>query len=105
VLSIVGVLGPVFIDGKVTSDVCLGLLSDELGSFLLGYDIPTNSAWLQQDGARPRTNSAVLRCVQEVFEKQILPNRYHFHYLRKIRLGSWGPGCRNFANELTFKDV
>jgi hypothetical protein len=45
----------VFIDGKITSDVYLSLLSDELGSLLMGYVIPTNSAWFQRDGARRHT--------------------------------------------------
>jgi hypothetical protein len=29
-------------------------------TFLKGYDIPTNLAWLQQDNARPRTSNATL---------------------------------------------
>jgi hypothetical protein len=105
VLSIVRVLGPAFVDGEVTSDVYLSLLSDELGPLLMGYGIPANSAWLQQDGARPHTDRVVLRSLHEVFEEQVLSNRYHFHYLDKTRLGSWVPEWRNFAYELTFKDV
>jgi hypothetical protein len=44
VLSSVGVFGPVFIDGTVTSDLCPSLLSDEFVPFLMIYVIPMNSA-------------------------------------------------------------
>jgi hypothetical protein len=43
-LSSVGVFGPVFIDGTVTSDVCPTLLSDEFVPFLMICVIPMNSA-------------------------------------------------------------
>lgn len=48
VLSIVGKLGAVFIDGKLTCDVYLSQLSDELGPLLMVYGIPVVSTrWCQ----------------------------------------------------------
>jgi hypothetical protein len=76
VLSIVRVLGPGFIDGEVISDVYLSLLSDELGPLLMGYGIPTNSAWLQQDGVRPHTDNVVFRSLHDVCKDSIQSNRY-----------------------------
>jgi hypothetical protein len=57
VLSSVRIFGLVFIDGTVTSEVYLRLLSDEFVIFLLGYDNSINSDRFQQDGARPQTIS------------------------------------------------
>jgi hypothetical protein len=44
-----------FMDGTVTFDVYLSLLSEESVPFLTGKGIPMNSASFQEDGARPHT--------------------------------------------------
>jgi hypothetical protein len=52
-ISNVGTLGPVFVDGTVTSDVYRSLLTDEFVPFLMGYGIPMNSTWCSRGGVRP----------------------------------------------------
>jgi hypothetical protein len=65
----------VFVDGAVTSDVYLCLLSDEFVSFLMGCGIPVISAWFQQDGARPHTGNTVLHFFHDGLEQRVLLNR------------------------------
>jgi hypothetical protein len=60
--------GPVFIDGTVTSHVYLSLLSDGFIPVLMGYGIPMDPAWSQQDGARPHASNAILRFLQDILE-------------------------------------
>jgi hypothetical protein len=66
-LSSVGIFGPVFINGTVTCDVYLCLLSDKSVPFLVGYGIPMNPAWFQEDGARPQISDAVFHFLHGVF--------------------------------------
>jgi hypothetical protein len=75
-LSSVGVFGPVFIDGTITSGVYLSLLSDEFVPFLMGYGVPMNSAWYQQDGATSHTDNTVLLFHEDVLEKRICRTIY-----------------------------
>lgn len=55
-LSSIWIFSPVFINKPVSSDVS----SLCAAAFQEGYDTPSNSAWLQQDGARPQTSNATL---------------------------------------------
>jgi hypothetical protein len=71
-LLIVGIFGPLIIDGAVSSDVYLSLLSDEFFPFLMGHGILMNSAWFQQDGARPNTSSAILCFLCDVFRESAI---------------------------------
>lgn len=48
VLSSVVIFSPVFSDSTVTSDVCLGQLSEKFVSFLMGCGIPMTSAWFNK---------------------------------------------------------
>jgi hypothetical protein len=75
-LSSVGVFGPAFIDGKINSDVYLSLLSDEFVPFLMGYSVPMNSAWHQQDGATSHTDNTIHLFHEDVLEKRICRTIY-----------------------------
>jgi hypothetical protein len=59
-LSCVRIFSSVFVDGTFTSDIYISLLNDEFASFLMGYGIPVNAAWFEQDGISPHTSNAVL---------------------------------------------
>jgi hypothetical protein len=58
-----------FTDGAVSSDVYLNLLSDEFISSLVGYGIPINRNWLQQNGAISHTSSPIL-CFMTFWNKE-----------------------------------
>jgi hypothetical protein len=60
------------IDGTVSADVYLSLLNDDFFPFLKGYGILMNSVWLQQDGTRPHTSSAILCFLCVVFREKVL---------------------------------
>jgi hypothetical protein len=75
-LSSVGIFSAVFIDGTVTSDVYLSLLTDEFVLFLVIYGISMNSAQFQQDGAKPHIRNAVLRVLHKFFKERARLNRY-----------------------------
>jgi hypothetical protein len=51
----VWIFSPVFIYDTATSDVFLSVLSDEFIPFLMGYGIPLNWIWVQQNGASAHT--------------------------------------------------
>jgi hypothetical protein len=59
-LSSIEIFGPLFIDSIVTLNSYLSLLSDEFASYPMGYGIPTNSAWFQQNDFRPHQQCRTL---------------------------------------------
>jgi hypothetical protein len=42
----------------------------------MAYGIPMNSAWFQQDGARPHTSKDVLCFLHDIFKDRVLSNQY-----------------------------
>ena len=62
--SAIGIIGPIFIDGTVTSANYHKLLSDEFVSILQGMEL-INQSWFQQDGARPHTANFILDFLNE----------------------------------------
>jgi hypothetical protein len=90
----------VFADGTDTSDVYLSPVSGDFFPVLMGYGTPMNSAWFQQDGARPHTNHVLLH-LDDVSEETVLSNRYPTQFeeeffmainsgLKPLRLFLWG---------------
>jgi hypothetical protein len=53
----------------VTIDVFFSLLCYEVASLLKLYGIQMNSAWFQQDDARPHTSNAVLHFLRDITEE------------------------------------
>jgi hypothetical protein len=96
----------VFIDGKVTSDAYLGLLTEEFVAFLLGYGIPTKlvaTKWSQTSHQQCRTSlsSPSFRGVSPSLSGQ---NETDVMVADCIFLEGGGGG-KNVAYKLTFKDV
>jgi hypothetical protein len=75
-LSSIWIFGPVLIDSTVTSDVYLSLISDEFVLLLMRRELEMNSAWFQQDGARPHPSNSLHRFLRDIFEERSLSNRY-----------------------------
>jgi hypothetical protein len=75
-LSSIGIFGPVFINGIVTS-LHLSLLNDKFAPFLMGYGIPMNSAWSYQDDARLHSSNVVCHFLRVIFEERVLLNWGH----------------------------
>jgi hypothetical protein len=61
-----------FINGTVTSDVFFCLLSNKRAPLLMGYGIPMNSAWYQQDGTQLHNSNTIIHFFAEIFEKRVL---------------------------------
>jgi hypothetical protein len=70
-----------FIAGTVTSNVYLGLLSNDFIPLLMRYGIPINSVMFQQDCAEPHIK-AMPSSFLEDFEETVLSN-WFLRYLRK----------------------
>lgn len=58
------------------SPMVLTLLTFTSVPWVMGYGMPMNSAWFQQDDARPHTNHVVLSHLHDVLEERVLSNRY-----------------------------
>jgi hypothetical protein len=72
-----------FINGTVTSDVFFCLLSNERVPFLMGYGIPMNSAWFQQDGTQLHTRKAILHFLLDILRRESCKTSI-MHHFRKV---------------------
>jgi hypothetical protein len=71
-LSSVRIFSPMFTNGTVNFDIYFSLLNYEFVPFLIEYSTPINSAWFQQDGAKPHISNTVLCFLHDVFEERVL---------------------------------
>ena len=70
-----GIFGPEFIEGTVTSKSYSKLLTEEVIPVFQGLNI-LETAYFQQDGAKPHTSNSVLDILYEHFGGRIVSNRF-----------------------------
>jgi hypothetical protein len=68
VISSHGLLGSIFFEETVNSEYYLSMLHNSFMLHLLATDLPLQTQWFVQDGARPHTANVVLHFLHDTFD-------------------------------------